>query len=195
MHCGPEEEPDDDPPELLELLELVDPPEELLDPLEPLDPDEELEPLDEPLELAAKPPNELDPLLELRLPPLLPLLLLPPLLGCPESECPPSDALASAPKPPSTLGPPSSPGLPVSAEAHAEAMPALSPTRQTTRRIRRMLAVEVARSGFEDGGWRMVLDMVLAWTIGKALRERRPPPPAKAHVLAREAIRTRLNQS
>jgi hypothetical protein len=189
VHCGPEDDPDDDPLELPELLdpELLDPPDEVLDPLELLDPDDVLEPLEEPLELAEEPLDVLNPLLE---PPLLPLLLPLLLLECPESECPASNAPAlasertSAFEPASALGPPSSPGLPVSDVPHADATPALNPTRQTTRKIRGMPVVEVSRSGFEHGGRARILDIV-GLDEGKQPKERRPPPTAKAHILAR----------
>lgn len=86
VHCGPEDDPDDDPLELPDPPELLDPPDDVLDPLEPPDPDEVLELPEELLELAETPLDVLDAPLE---PPLLPLLLPPPLLEFPESEPPP----------------------------------------------------------------------------------------------------------
>jgi hypothetical protein len=165
VHCAPEDDPDDDPLELevLDPPELLDPPDEVLDPAEPLDPDEVLELLEKPLELAEEPLDAPDPLLEA---PLAPLLLPTPPLECPESERPPSDVPELSREPLSALSPASSPGLSEPDVAHPEAMPALNPRRRTTRMIRGMS------------------DMVLARTGGNAPKERRPSPLAKAHVLA-----------
>jgi hypothetical protein len=115
VHIAPEDDPDDDAPEL---------------------PVPELEPLEEPLELVDDPLDEPDPdpLLE---PLLLPLLLPLPLLECPESAWPPSDPPELLPTPPElppeppSLGPPSSPGACESVVPHAEATAVPNPITHT----------------------------------------------------------------